>query len=77
MVDCWAMARSAAAMVQGYQAFDPDLHIGGLLLNKVCLHSIQRPRDLAHGLAHSFRAFEHRTVWTRGHAAAMKQLHGL
>ena len=36
VVDCWAMARSAAAMVRGYQEFDPDLCIGGLLLNRVC-----------------------------------------
>ena len=35
VLDCWAMARSAAAMVQGYQAFDADLTFAGLLLNKV------------------------------------------
>ena len=35
VLDCWAMARSAAAMVRGYQSFDEDLNIAGLLLNKV------------------------------------------
>lgn len=35
VLDCWAIARSAAAVVKGYTEFDPDLRIGGLLLNKV------------------------------------------
>ena len=40
VLDCWAMARSAAALVKGFCAFDESLHVGGLLLNKVC-HSFE------------------------------------
>ena len=36
-LDCWALARSAAAMVKGFCDFDTDLQMGGLLLNKVWL----------------------------------------
>lgn len=39
VLDCWALARSAAAMVKGYCEFDADLRIGGVLLNKVLLDS--------------------------------------
>ena len=35
VLDCWTMARSAGAMVKGYADFDPELCLGGLLLNKV------------------------------------------
>lgn len=35
VIDCWAMARSVAALVQGYSSFDQDLNLAGLLLNKV------------------------------------------
>ncbi|KAK9828636.1 hypothetical protein WJX72_001237 [[Myrmecia] bisecta] len=35
VLDCWAIARSAAAIIKGYQDFDPDLKLGGVLLNKV------------------------------------------
>ena len=35
VLDCSAIARSAAAVVKGYQEFDPALRLGGLLLNKV------------------------------------------
>lgn len=35
VIDCWSMARSVAAMAQGYSDFDPDLKVAGLLLNKV------------------------------------------
>jgi cobyrinic acid a,c-diamide synthase len=35
VVDCWAMARSVAALVKGYTEFDQDLTVKGLLLNKV------------------------------------------
>lgn len=35
VLDCWTMARSAGAMVKGFADFDPDLRLGGLLLNKV------------------------------------------
>lgn len=34
-LDCSAVARSAAALVKGYQQFDPGLVLGGLLFNKV------------------------------------------
>lgn len=35
VVDCWSIARSAAALVKGYREFDPDLKVAGLVLNKV------------------------------------------
>ncbi len=35
VLDCSAVARSAAALVKGYQDFDPALRLGGLLLNMV------------------------------------------
>ena len=35
VMDCWSMARSAAAMVKGYQEFDPDLNLAGVIFNKV------------------------------------------
>ena len=35
VMDCWSMARSAAAMVKGYQEFDPDLDLAGVIFNKV------------------------------------------
>ncbi len=35
VVDAGGMARSAAALVAGFQQFDPQVHIGGVLLNKV------------------------------------------
>lgn len=35
VLDCSAVARSAAALVKGYQAFDPDLHLNALIFNKV------------------------------------------
>eukprot|EP00951_Prasinocladus_malaysianus_P006304 scaffold44859_cov30-Prasinocladus_malaysianus.AAC.1 len=34
VLDCWALSRSAAALVHGYCSFDPDLDIQGLILNK-------------------------------------------
>jgi cobyrinic acid a,c-diamide synthase len=27
VVDCWAMARSAAAVIKGYAEFDPGAHL--------------------------------------------------
>lgn len=35
VMDCWSVARSAAAMVKGYQEFDSALNLGGILMNKV------------------------------------------
>jgi cobyrinic acid a,c-diamide synthase len=35
VVDASSMARSAAAVVHGYATFDPDLRIGGVILNRV------------------------------------------
>lgn len=35
VLDCSAIARSAAAVVKGYQDFDPRLRLGGLIFNKV------------------------------------------
>lgn len=35
VLDCRAMARSAAALLHGYHTFDPDLRVAGVLLNRV------------------------------------------
>lgn len=35
VLDCWAMARSAAAVVKGFSEFDPDLDLGGVVFNRV------------------------------------------
>jgi cobyrinic acid a,c-diamide synthase len=35
VVDVWNMSRSVAAMVHGYETFDPKLDVGGILLNRV------------------------------------------
>ena len=37
VLDCWAMSRSAAAMVHGYASFDPALRFAGIILNKASL----------------------------------------
>jgi cobyrinic acid a,c-diamide synthase len=35
VIDASAMARSAAALIHGFASFDPELHIVGVILNKV------------------------------------------
>jgi cobyrinic acid a,c-diamide synthase len=35
VVDATAMARSAAAVVHGFRSFDPDVHVAGVILNRV------------------------------------------
>jgi cobyrinic acid a,c-diamide synthase len=35
VIDAGAMARSAAALIHGYATFDPDLRVGGVILNNV------------------------------------------
>ena len=35
VMDCWSVARSAAAMVKGYQEFDPELNLAGVIFNKI------------------------------------------
>ncbi|CAK4072264.1 unnamed protein product [Aphanomyces euteiches] len=35
VVDAWCLSRSAAAMVHGYASFDPDLHLSGVVFNKI------------------------------------------
>jgi cobyrinic acid a,c-diamide synthase len=35
VVDASAMARSAAALIHGFASFDPELHLAGVILNKV------------------------------------------
>ncbi len=35
VVDVGGMSRSAAALVQGYARFDPDVHVTGVILNRV------------------------------------------
>ncbi|GBG62833.1 hypothetical protein CBR_g32417 [Chara braunii] len=35
VLDCWALARSAAAMIHGFTTFDRDLSFAGVVFNKV------------------------------------------
>eukprot|EP00240_Pyramimonas_obovata_P013677 CAMPEP_0118936046 /NCGR_PEP_ID=MMETSP1169-20130426/15976_1 /TAXON_ID=36882 /ORGANISM="Pyramimonas obovata, Strain CCMP722" /LENGTH=260 /DNA_ID=CAMNT_0006879145 /DNA_START=370 /DNA_END=1149 /DNA_ORIENTATION=- len=35
VLDCWAMGRSVAALIKGFELFDPDLNLAGIILNKV------------------------------------------
>ena len=35
VLDCWALSRSAAAMVHGYKTFDPDVDVAGVIMNRV------------------------------------------
>ncbi len=35
VLDCWAIARSAGAVIKGFTEFDADLRLAGILLNKV------------------------------------------
>jgi cobyrinic acid a,c-diamide synthase len=35
VIDASAMARSVAALVHGFQSFDPDLNVAGVIFNKI------------------------------------------
>jgi cobyrinic acid a,c-diamide synthase len=35
VVDAWALSRSAGAVVKGYAEFDPDLHVAGVIFDRV------------------------------------------
>lgn len=35
VIDCWAVSRSAAALVKGYQGFDSELQLAGVFFNQV------------------------------------------
>ena len=35
VLDCWALSRSAAAMVHGYRTFDPHVDLAGVVMNRV------------------------------------------
>src|SRR3989441_4705345 len=35
VLDAWSLARSAAALIQGYVNFDPDLDVAGVIFNKI------------------------------------------
>lgn len=50
VIDCAGMSRGIAPLLQGYRAFDPDLWIGGVLLNKVggSRHGINLVRAVEH-----------------------------
>jgi cobyrinic acid a,c-diamide synthase len=37
VLDCWTLARSAAAIIRGYTTFDPALEFAGVVFNKVRL----------------------------------------
>lgn len=37
VLDCWTLARSAAAIIRGYTTFDPALKFAGVVFNKVRL----------------------------------------
>lgn len=37
VLDCWTLARSAAAIIRGYTTFDPALDFAGVVFNKVLL----------------------------------------
>lgn len=39
VLDCWALARSAAAVIRGYTTFDPALRFSGVVFNKVTFMS--------------------------------------
>ena len=45
VVDASGMARSAAAMVQGYLRFDPQVHVAGVIFNKIRERHFQLLRD--------------------------------
>ncbi len=51
VIDARAMARSAAAMALGYGAFDPDLPLGGFIINHVAGEN--HGRGLARAITHT------------------------
>lgn len=51
VVDATAMARSAAAVVHGFRSYDPDVHVAGVILNRVgSEHHEALLRDAIEGL---------------------------
>ena len=50
VIDCHGMARGIAPLLLGYRAFDPDLHLGGVVLNKVA--SSRHAANLIRALEH-------------------------
>ena len=48
VVDASGMARSAAAMVQGYLRFDPQVHVAGVIFNKIRERHFQLLREALH-----------------------------
>ncbi len=50
VIDCQGMARGIAPLLLGYRAFDPDLHIGGVVLNKVA--SARHAENLIRAVEH-------------------------
>lgn len=47
VIDAGSLTRSAAAIVKGFQAFDPDVKIAGVILNKVSGEQHSRKLDVA------------------------------
>jgi len=43
VLDCWTLARSAAAIIRGYTTFDPALKFAGVVFNKVMMIHVCEP----------------------------------
>ena len=50
VLDCWALSRSAAAMVHGYATFDPDLNVAGTIFNKVRAGHTEAPEGMGQSM---------------------------